>query len=120
MPYDPQNIFARIIRKEIPAEILHEDAHTLAFYDVAPQAKTHILIIPKEAYVSFDDFAQKAAPAVIGSFFKTVQDIAAQHGLPATGYRLVTNSGEGGGQTVLHFHVHLLARSPLTGQFGSA
>jgi diadenosine tetraphosphate (Ap4A) HIT family hydrolase len=109
--YDSNNIFARILRGEIPCKKVHEDEHVLAFHDINPQAPTHVLIIPKAAYVSFDDFSQNATPAEITAFTRAVGAIARQCGLAPRGddggYRILTNIGNNGGQEVPHFHVHL-------------
>lgn len=109
--YDTTNIFARILRGEIPCKKVHEDEHVLAFHDINPQAPIHILIIPKGAYVSFDDFSQKATPDEITAFTRAVGAIARQNGLSpngdAGGYRILANIGNNGGQEVPHFHVHL-------------
>ena len=109
--YDTTNIFARILRGEIPCKKVHEDEHVLAFHDINPQAPVHILIIPKGAYVSFDDFSQKATPDEITAFTRAVGAIARQNGLSpngdAGGYRILANIGNNGGQEVPHFHVHL-------------
>jgi histidine triad (HIT) family protein len=113
MAYDSTNIFARILRKEIPATIVYEDLHALAFHDIAPQAPVHVLVIPKGEYTSFDDFAAKAPGEEIAGFFHSVQRVAAQMGLPEDGYRLISNHGADAGQLVPHFHVHLLGGEPL-------
>jgi diadenosine tetraphosphate (Ap4A) HIT family hydrolase len=115
MTYDPSNIFARILRGEIPNQTVHEDDEVLAFHDLHPAAPVHVLIIPKGEYVSFDDFAQKAGAERVGRFFASVQAIAAKLGVDASGYRLLTNHGRDASQTVPHFHVHLLAGRPLGG-----
>lgn len=109
--YDPNNIFARILRGEIPCKKVHEDEHVLAFHDIHPQAPIHILIIPKGPYVSFDDFAREARPEEIVAFTRAVGMIAGQYGLTpgegVGGYRILANTGWDGGQEVPHFHVHL-------------
>lgn len=109
--YETTNIFARILRGEIPCKKVYEDEHVLAFHDINPQAPVHILIIPKGAYVSFDDFSQTATPDEITAFTRAVGAIARQHGLSpngdAGGYRILANIGNNGGQEVPHFHVHL-------------
>ena len=108
-PYDDANIFARILRGEIPNRTVYEDAHALAFHDIAPQAPTHVLVIPKCRYVSFADFSANATDAEIAGFVRAVGLVARQLGLEAPGYRLLANMGEDGGQEVPHFHVHLFA-----------
>lgn len=115
MTYDPSNIFARILRGEIPNQTVHEDEEVLAFHDLHPAAPVHVLVIPKGEYVSFDDFVQKAGAERVGRFFARVQTIAAKLGVDASGYRLLTNHGRDASQTVPHFHVHLLGGRPLGG-----
>lgn len=109
MAYDSNNIFARILRGEIPCSKVYEDAHVLAFNDIHPQAPTHILVIPKGAYVSMTDFAQKAPAAEQTAFFAAVAKIVTDNGLDAAGYRTIANAGANGGQEVPHFHLHILA-----------
>ncbi|MCE2564833.1 histidine triad nucleotide-binding protein [Komagataeibacter sp. FNDCF1] len=106
-PYDPQNIFARILRGEVPCKKVYEDTYALAFHDIAPRAPVHVLVIPKGAYVSFADFSAKASEAEITGFIRAVGTVARDLGLEAPGYRLVSNTGAEGGQEVPHFHVHL-------------
>ncbi len=108
MTYDKDNIFAKIIRGEIPATKVYEDEKVVAFQDVAPATKVHILVVPKGEYVSFDDFVMKASATEIAYFFKTVRSIANEHGLVETGYRIITNHGRDACQSVPHFHVHIL------------
>lgn len=107
LPYDDANIFARILRGEIPARTVYEDAHALAFYDINPQAPTHILVIPKGAYVSWDDFSARAPDDEIAGFVRAVGQVAREAGLPATGYRLLANAGPDSHQEVPHLHVHI-------------
>jgi diadenosine tetraphosphate (Ap4A) HIT family hydrolase len=107
MQYDKNNVFAKIIRGEIPSKKVYEDEQVLAFYDINPSSKVHILVIPKGEYVSFDDFMQKAGDGEIVHFFKKVQEIAKDAGVSKTGYRIVTNHGKNSGQIVFHFHVHI-------------
>lgn len=109
MTYDSNNIFARILRGEIPCGKVYEDAHVLAFNDIHPQAPTHILVIPKGAYVSMTDFAQKATPEEQSAFFAAIGKIVAEKGLDGGGYRTIANAGVNGGQEVPHFHIHILA-----------
>lgn len=108
MKYKPDNIFARIIRKEIPAKIAFEDDLVLAIHDIQPRAPIHILVLPKLPCCSFDDFIVQATDEQALRFFQTVQKIAASHNLVESGYRLVMNHGENSGQEVFHFHVHIL------------
>lgn len=113
LPYDPGNIFARILRGEIPSKRVHEDDHAIAFHDIAPQAATHILVIPRGPYVSWDDFSARATTEEIAGFVRAVGQVAREHGLVAPGYRLLANTGPHGGQEVPHLHVHLFGGEPL-------
>jgi histidine triad (HIT) family protein len=112
-PYDPQNIFARILRGEIPCRKVFENEFALAFHDINPQAPVHVLVIPKGPYCSFADFSATASEAEIAGFFRTVGTIAKDLGLEAPGYRMLANMGEHSGQEVSHFHVHLFGGRPL-------
>lgn len=112
-PYDDNNIFARILRGEIPCRKVHEDEWTLAFHDINPQAPTHILVIPKGRYCSFADFSAQAPAEEIAGFIRAVGKIARDLGLDAPGYRLLANMGDHGGQEVPHLHIHLFAGQPL-------
>jgi len=109
LPYDDQNIFAKILRGEIPNRTVYEDDHVLAFHDINPQAPTHILVIPKGAYVSWDDFSARASDTEITAFVRAVGHIARDAGLVAPGYRLLANSGLDSHQEVPHLHVHIFA-----------
>jgi histidine triad (HIT) family protein len=111
--YDPQNIFARILRGEIPNRTVFEDEWALAFHDIAPQAPVHVLVIPKGAYVSWDDFSERASAAEIAGFVRAVGHVARDLGLVEPGYRLLANIGGHGGQEVPHLHVHLFGGAPL-------
>lgn len=111
--YDPTNIFARILRGEIPCDKVHEDAHVLAFKDIRPQAKVHVLVIPKGAYVSAQDFGQRASEAEIAAFSRAIAKIAAEFGIAESGYRLIANIGGHGHQEVPHYHVHILGGQPM-------
>jgi len=113
LPYDDTNIFARILRGEMPCSKVYEDDHALAFNDIFPQAPTHILVIPKGPYVSWDDFSERASDAEIGGFVRAVGRIARDKGLVADGYRLLANVGRHSGQEVPHLHVHIFAGGPL-------
>lgn len=108
MTYDTNNVFAKILRGEIPSQKIHEDRFCIAFNDIAPAAPVHVLVIPKGEYVSFNDFATKASAEFVHGFFQSVQTIASTLGLDANGYRLVTNHGADASQSVHHFHVHIL------------
>ena len=112
-PYDDSNIFARILRGEIPCNKVHEDAHALAFHDINAQAPVHILVIPKGAYVSWDDFSERASAEEIAGFVRAVGKIAREAGLVEPGYRLLANVGPNSGQEVPHLHVHIFAGKPL-------
>lgn len=111
--YDDSNIFARILRGELPARTVYEDEHVLAFHDINPLAPTHILVIPKGAYVSWDDFSQKASDLEIAALARAVGKIARDSGLVEDGYRLLANSGTDSGQEVPHLHVHIFSGRPL-------
>lgn len=106
-PYDDSNIFARILRGEVPCAKRFEDDHVLAFDDINPLAPDHILVIPKGRYVSWDDFSESASAEEIAAFVRAVGRIAREAGLVAPGYRLLANVGRDGGQEVPHLHVHL-------------
>ena len=112
-PYDDSNIFARILRGEIPAKKVHEDAHALAFHDINPQAPVHVLVIPKGSYVSLADFSANASEAEIAGFWRAVGLVAKRLGLEASGYRVLANMGTDGGQEVPHLHVHIFGGGPL-------
>ena len=107
MAYDPNNIFARILRGEIPSKKIYEDSHNLAFHDINPQAKVHALVIPKGAYVSMADFTARAADAEIAGFFRAVGKVARDLGLEDSGYRILANHGPDSHQEVPHLHVHI-------------
>ena len=109
LPYDDQNIFAKILRGEIPSKKVFEDDYALAFHDINPQAPTHILVIPKGAYVSWDDFSAKGSDAEIAGFVRAVGEVARAAGLVAPGYRLLANTGLDSHQEVPHLHVHIFA-----------
>lgn len=112
-PYDDGNIFARILRGELPCNKVYEDEHALAFHDINPLAPTHILVIPKGPYVSWDDFSARASEAEIAGFVRAVGKVARDAGLVAPGYRLLANAGGDAGQEVAHLHVHIFAGQPL-------
>ncbi|MCC5991115.1 MAG: HIT domain-containing protein [Rhodobacteraceae bacterium] len=111
--YDDQNIFAKILRNEIPCNKVLETEHTLAFADIAPKAPHHVLVIPKGAYVNHDHFASQASDAEIADFTRSIGRICAQLGVNpgegGNGYRLIANAGNDGVQEVPHFHMHILA-----------
>jgi histidine triad (HIT) family protein len=115
--YDPQNVFAKILRGEIPNRTVLETEHSLAFHDIRPQAPVHVLVIPKGAYVSYDHFGAEASDIEIADFTRAVARICAEVGVsPAVegaGYRIIANCAEHGAQEVPHFHVHILGGRPL-------
>ncbi|WP_292961315.1 MULTISPECIES: histidine triad nucleotide-binding protein [unclassified Novosphingobium] len=113
LPYDDQNVFAKILRGEIPSRKVYEDEWALAFHDINPQAPLHILVIPKGAYVSWDDFSAKASDAEIGGFVRAVGTVAREAGVIEPGYRLLANVGPDSHQEVPHLHVHVFAGRPL-------
>jgi histidine triad (HIT) family protein len=115
LPYDDSNIFARILRGELPCTKIYEDEWTLAFNDINPQAPIHVLIIPKGPYVSWDDFSRDASDAEITGFVRAVGSVARQLGLPAPGYRLLANIGFDGRQDVPHLHIHLFGGKKMSG-----
>ncbi len=112
-PYDEHNIFAKIIRGEIPNHTVYEDEWALAFHDINPQAPVHVLVIPKGAYVSWDDFSVRASEAEIAGFVRAVGKVARNLDLVVPGYRLLANVGQHGHQEVPHLHVHLFGGRPL-------
>jgi histidine triad (HIT) family protein len=111
--YDDKNIFARILRGEIPSKTVYEDHHALAFHDINPLAPDHILVIPRGAYVSWDDFSANASEAEIAGFVRVVGKVARDAGLVESGYRLLANTGLNSGQEVPHLHVHIFGGRPL-------
>jgi diadenosine tetraphosphate (Ap4A) HIT family hydrolase len=113
MQYDRNNIFAKILRGEIPCKKIYEDNFALAFDDITPAAPVHVLVIPKTEYVSLQDFAAHASPEMVRGFFESVTKVAAQLGLDKTGYRIISNHGADASQTVHHFHVHILGGKSL-------
>lgn len=113
MAYDSNNIFAKILRGEIPCTKIYEDAHVLAFKDIRPQAKVHALVIPKGAYISAQDFGEKASDAEISAFTRAVAKVAKDLGVAESGYRVIANSGAHSHQEVPHYHVHILGGQPI-------
>ncbi len=113
LPYDDSNIFARILRGEIPSKQVYEDEFALAFHDINPQAPTHILVIPKGPYVSWDDFSEHASTEEIAGFVRAVGTVARDVGLVTPGYRLLANIGPHAGQEVPHLHVHIFGGDTL-------
>ncbi len=113
LPYDDGNIFARILRGELPCTRVYEDEYALAFHDIAPQAPTHILVIPKGRYVSWDDFSANAGADEIAGFVRAIGHVARAGGMVEPGYRLLANVGKDSHQMVPHLHVHLFAGRPM-------
>jgi diadenosine tetraphosphate (Ap4A) HIT family hydrolase len=113
MSYDPNNIFAKILRGEIPCSKVYEDEHVLAFNDIAPQTPTHVLVIPKGAYVSFADFSAQASPEEIAALVRAAGKIAKDLGHEEDGYRILANTGADAHQEVPHFHLHIFAGKDL-------
>lgn len=113
MAYDPNNVFAKILRGEIPCKKVYEDDFALAFHDINPQAPVHVLVIPKGEYVNMDDFTAKATEAEIAGFWRAVGKTARQLGLVENGYRVLSNMGRHGHQEVEHLHVHIFGGRPL-------
>ena len=112
-PYDPSNIFARILRGELPAKTVLESEHSFAFHDINPLAPIHVLVIPRGAYVSWDDFSATASDTEIADFTRTIGKVAAMVGADQQGYRILSNIGKRGGQEVAHLHVHIFGGAPL-------
>jgi diadenosine tetraphosphate (Ap4A) HIT family hydrolase len=112
-PYDDNNIFAKILRREIPSTTIYEDEFAYAFPDINPLAPTHILVIPKGPYVSWDDFSARASDAELAGFARAIGKIARETGLVESGYRLLANTGMNSHQEVPHLHVHIFAGRPL-------
>jgi diadenosine tetraphosphate (Ap4A) HIT family hydrolase len=112
-PYDDSNVFAKILRGELPCNKVHEDEHSLAFHDINPLAPVHILVIPKGPYVSWDDFAERASDVEIAGFVRAVGKVARDAGMVVQGYRLLSNVGKRAGQEVPHLHVHIFGGEPL-------
>ena len=113
MSYDPDNIFAKILRGEIPCDKVFEDDHVLAFRDIQPKAAIHILAIPKGAYVSWDDFSARASDAELAAYVRAIGRIARDQGVAESGYRLMSNCGPHAVQEVPHLHVHIVGGEPL-------
>lgn len=109
MAYDPNNVFARILRGEIPCNKVYEDSCALAFHDIAPQAPVHVLVVPKGEYASFDDFSTAAPPEAVAGFYRAVQKAAEVLGVRDRGYRVLSNVGPDAHQEVMHYHLHLFA-----------
>lgn len=113
MTYDTENIFAKILREEIPCDKIYEDDYVLAFKDIHPQLKIHVLVIPKGAYISLEDFGANGTAEEITAFYRAVAQIAKEQGLLENGFRAIANTGEYGRQDVPHYHLHLLGGEPV-------
>ena len=112
-PYDESNIFAKILRGEVPCKKVYEDDYALAFHDINPLAPVHILVIPKGPYVSWDDFSAKGSDEEIAGFVRAAGHVAREAGMVVQGYRLLANVGKRSGQEVPHLHVHIFGGQPL-------
>ena len=113
LPYDDSNILARVLRGELPSNKVLESDHSLAIHDINPLAPIHVLVMPKGAYVSWDDFSAKASEAEIADFVRAVGEVGRMTGASAQGYRVMANIGKRGGQEIAHLHVHLFGGAPL-------
>lgn len=113
MAYDDNNIFAKILRGEIPCNKVYEDDYALAFHDIRPLAPVHVLVIPKGPYVTLHDLTEAATPEFVGGYFRAVSEVAKLTGATETGYRILANNGEDAHQEVMHLHIHLFAGRPL-------
>ena len=116
MAYDRNNVFARILRGEIPCKKVYESAHALAFNDISPQMPVHVLVIPKGEYVNLDDFTAKASAAELADFIKAVGEVARLVGVADSGYRIIANSGADAHQEVPHLHVHIFGGKRIGGR----
>jgi diadenosine tetraphosphate (Ap4A) HIT family hydrolase len=113
MVYDKKNVFARILKGELPCKKVYEDDFAIAFHDLYPAAPVHVLVVPRGEYVSFDDFSENASHDEVYGFFKAVKNTIKELNISDTGYRLISNHGVDGAQTVPHFHMHILAKRRL-------
>lgn len=119
MSYDANNVFAKILRGELPCQKVYEDEFALAFHDIRPLAPVHVLVIPKGNYVALTDFAATAPADLIAGFWRAVANTAVQLGLEPGGYRVVANAGADGGQIVFHMHVHIFGGRKMSGRMGN-
>lgn len=108
MTYDTNNVFAKMLRGEIPVKKIHDDAYSIAFHDIHPRAPVHVLVIPRNAYTDINDFTARASDAEIAAVMRAVGKVARDAGIDASGYRVITNCGTDGGQEVPHLHFHVL------------
>ncbi|MFP4098743.1 MAG: histidine triad nucleotide-binding protein [Alphaproteobacteria bacterium] len=111
--YDRENVFAKILRGEIPCDKVYEDEHVLAFNDIDPKMPVHILVIPKGSYISIEDFGANASAQEVKAFFEAVSKIVKEKGIAESGFRSIANAGKDGGQEVPHFHLHILGGAPV-------
>jgi len=118
--YNPNNVFARILRGEIPCKKVFENEHALAFHDIDPRTPTHILVIPRGPYVDMDHFTAAASDAEVAGYFKAVGEVARQAGVVESGYRVLSNCGRDAHQEVPHLHIHIFAGRDLGGMIGKA
>lgn len=111
--YDKNNIFFKILQKEIPSKVVYEDEVCFAFHDINPQAKIHVLVITKGCYTNFSDFVKNESAANVQKFFQSVALVAEKLGIAESGYKILSNTGRDAGQEVEHFHVHVLGGEKL-------
>ncbi len=116
--YNEENIFAKIINGEMPANKVYEDDNILAFHDIAPVAPVHVIVVPKGKYVDYEEFVTNAEAGEVKDFFVKVKEIAESLGVSEEGYRVITNKGEPAGQTVFHFHIHIIGGKKIEGLIG--
>ena len=119
-PYDPDNVFARILDGRLPASVIDEDATNLSFADINPQAPQHHLVIPRGAYTDLSDFAARGSDAELAAWVRALARVAEKSGVAASGYRVIVNSGGDGGQEVPHLHGHVLGGAPLGAMLGAS
>ena len=112
MAYDPDNVFAKILRAELPCDKVYEDAYALAFNDINPQRPVHVLVVPKGSYKDMDDFTANASDSELAGLLRALGEVARQTGIAGTGYRVIANSGAHGHQDVDHLHFHVFGGAP--------
>jgi diadenosine tetraphosphate (Ap4A) HIT family hydrolase len=118
MPYNTDNVFARILRGEIPCEKVYENEHALAFRDIRPLTPVHVLVIPKGPYVSLDEFADQASDAELAGWVRAIAATALSEGVAESGYRVLANNGHDAHQEVPHVHMHVFGGRDLGGMIG--
>lgn len=116
MPYDPSNVFARIVRGEIPCKKVLETEHSLAFHDIDPKMPVHVLVIPKGPYLTLGDLAAQGSEAELADFVRAIAETARQMGVAESGYRIIANNGADAHQEVPHLHVHVFGGKPIGGR----